>query len=1430
MNAIGSCIKGPGLRGRFRRSCLGLFGRLLLAGLMLFATLSVPARDVLEIEELNSIAESYVFSDLDSAECYAKIAYVSNIGKNDAKMHAANLLGRVYFLRMEYVEASRMFEYVIDNSADQFKVLESRIGMLKICQRVSDNTSFYQYRNAILLSLMEMRQESEHMTSEQKQLLDGLETSFRMESALYYQALEQHEQAMREFQSCMPSVVQGNGSLRQKYELLNGMGIGLDYWSRRFAADSRLHSLEYCLQQGAETGNIRIQGLAMTALAGMVVEYGAQSVMESAHENIWKLAGVEGVGADSLALVIASKALDLVAGFGAVYETIECEALLASCCLESERYDIAVAILNDALLILNEVCASDYPDVTDIPPLEPYRVDGMIVESEWMKRVPLATHPEVLSHIRQLMSQAYSGLDNKFASDYNRNVYLEIQKNIRLDRKFEARAMLLKRSNARLSSLLVVVIVLIVVVVVLFIVQVRRAKAGNRRYAELMKRSVDLLGVIMNPIPADADPIEEIGAACADKLKELVQAESVRFVTVLDPEMKSHEQVISLKPDSEGTPRGYILVKWKSVGRSKNGNQVLETVVPFVNAALDNADHISDQADTYKQAVKQHYLYMMHADAGKRENLIRKTCCSVVAECAPYIDRLRAEIRRLSSLEKGSDAYNSALEYIGELAERLNEYNALLTQWIRIRQGAVHLTVENFNLGELLELVARSSNNLQSKGVRLDVVPARDCFVRADRVMTLFMLNTLVDNARKFTPKGGTVTVMADQQADYVELSVTDTGIGMSAEDVRIITEEKVYSAESVGGEAAKSAKGHGFGLMNCKGIIEKYKTTDPLFAVCRFGVESQPGQGSRFWFRLPKGVRRTLSVVLVLLLPLVSRAQDVMVTVDDDYLLEKAYEYADSAYSSNISGRFRRALRYAERAIDAFNEDYVSNCEKPSRLMSLSDMSNPAELSWLAESYPTDYETILWLRNEIAVSALALKDWNVYRYNDDAYLKLFKLYYGENLIENDCRRLQRYFSNLSIAVILLSLVLLILVVVWAVVLSRNVLRYRSDLKQVFRIVERISAITSKPDDRTGTEEYLQRVVNDIYSDVNLLYDIDGLAMVLEDDSSLKRALHWSGPVDERLEEKVVKCYNTHSIEESIDSLCVAVPLVIHPETGDQVIGAIGFRFNSEPDETWQMVSGMVSDYLASALYNCIVRYESGQRDIEQIADESERIKFEDNRLHVNNLILDNCLSTIKHETIYYPSRLQQMISNPDDVPVADMAELVGYYREIFGILSGYALVQAGEPIVSQQKLSVASVFERALAFHRKKCKHDGIEIGLTCQDNGTVIRADQTLVDVLLENLLIKSVQFNGCHSLELNAVRAQDFVRFELRITGINEDQERLDNLFAPVRQNGDMSFVLCRQVIREHDESTGHSGCRINAEKTDEGAVIWFTLPAL
>ena len=623
--------------------------------------------------DLNEKAISYLWNNLDSAEQYARFAEKVAGRHTDERAKAVNTLARVAFLRMDFTQAWELYSSVPSITGNMLEVVASQIGLMRICQRTSDNVSFYEYRNSILLNLRALHEEQEALNEAQTERLLSLERSFRMESARYWFELEQLSQAGREMSYVIPdNLLREDHDRFLMYTYMHGLGIGINAYSQADMLSQRLRSLDNCLRSATRYNNVRMQALSISAICSLLLEYGPDQVMAGVSEDMLSRLNASGVQPEFLPTQLALKALQLSASYGGQYEIIECERLLASCYIERGLYEEALGALGTALGMLNDNFRLNSVGLR-LEPLENYRSDGRIVEEEWMDAMPHSVVPECMASLREQMSLAYSGLDDKLASDYNRTVYLEIQKNIRLDRRYEARTILLERSNRRLVGMLYAVAAAVILLLIFILLFHKRINAANRKYVVMMQKTVGLCESILRPAPAGADIIEWLNGTVAPELTMLTGAESV-----------------TIDENAE------ISASWGGKRVSRDNRAVLNTVAPFLKAALKNADELVGQADRLKQAEKQHYLYSLHADNNKRENLARKTCCQVVAECLPFIDRMRSEIRHLAEMPADSAQYSQSLQYVRELAERINEYNDLLSQWIRIRQGVVALNIESF--------------------------------------------------------------------------------------------------------------------------------------------------------------------------------------------------------------------------------------------------------------------------------------------------------------------------------------------------------------------------------------------------------------------------------------------------------------------------------------------------------------------------------------------------------------------------------------------------------------------------------------------------------------------------------------------------------------------------------------------------------------
>ncbi len=508
----------------------------------------------------------------------------------------------------------------------------------------------------------------------------------------------------------------------------------------------------------------------------------------------------------------------------------------------------------------------------------------------------------------------------------------------------------------------------------------------------------------------------------------------------------------------------------------KDDKALMRVITPYISWTLENGLAFISLGDERKRLEKEQYVHEQHLAENKRQNLVKKACLFIVTGIMPYIDRIMNEVHKLTAHNyiQNEEIKESKYRYIDELITRINEYNDILALWIKMRQGTLSLNIENFELNSLFDVLVKGRKTFEMKQQTLTIEPTA-AIVKADKALTLFMINTLTENARKYTQPGGNVSVYAQETESYVEISVKDDGPGLSQEDVERILSEKVYDSGKIGLQTSENVselqknKGHGFGLMNCKGIIDKYKKTNEIFRVCLFRIESELGKGSRFYFRLPKGVRKTLMLVLVAFLPVLAgcnegREKDgkaEQLTVNDsiqryDKLLAVANEYAYDVYNCNIDGLYQQALCYADSALYCLNKHYIMYSGSKGPLLELEGEGVAADLDWFNRHFDTDYYALLDVRNEAAVAFLALGNLEAYRYNNNAYTALYKQISEDTSLEQYCRQMQLSANNKTVAIILCVVILLVLLVGYYILYFRHRLIYRYNLEQVLEINKQV--------------------------------------------------------------------------------------------------------------------------------------------------------------------------------------------------------------------------------------------------------------------------------------------------------------------------------------------------------------------------------------
>jgi PAS domain S-box-containing protein len=158
----------------------------------------------------------------------------------------------------------------------------------------------------------------------------------------------------------------------------------------------------------------------------------------------------------------------------------------------------------------------------------------------------------------------------------------------------------------------------------------------------------------------------------------------------------------------------------------------------------------------------------------------------------------------------------------------------------KLESGKLDMVFDTVQMSNVFERSAESVKAFaEQNGIRLEMMPTNaQAFADGDRLVQVVV--NLCSNAVKFSPKGAAVTIVCEENPNFLEVKVIDRGRGIPAKYKNLLFQR----FQQVEASDARKKGGTGLGLAICKGIIEAHGG--------EIGVESEEGKGSIFWFKIP--------------------------------------------------------------------------------------------------------------------------------------------------------------------------------------------------------------------------------------------------------------------------------------------------------------------------------------------------------------------------------------------------------------------------------------------------------------------------------------------------------------------------------------------------------------------------------------------------
>jgi len=345
--------------------------------------------------------------------------------------------------------------------------------------------------------------------------------------------------------------------------------------------------------------------------------------------------------------------------------------------------------------------------------------------------------------------------------------------------------------------------------------------------------SLESLAVVRRAYPMRPDRTQAAGRSILDRavteIPDALEDPAYDHGMALAMDWRSVLAVPLLRGD--GSPIGVIVIQRQEGGHFAPGHvELLQTFADQAVIAIENVRLFKEleAANRELAAASQHKSEFL----ANMSHELRTPLNAIIGFSEVLSEKMFGE------LNEKQEEYSKDIHASGQhLLSLIND----ILDLSKIEAGRMELELTDFHLPTALDnglTLVRERAGRRSIALQMSV-DERLGEVRADERKIRQVVLNLLSNAIKFTPEGGRIEVGAVPKDGFVEVSVTDTGVGIAPED-----QEAVFEEFRQVGTADKKAEGTGLGLTLCRKFIELHGG--------KIWVKSQPGKGSTFTFRIP--------------------------------------------------------------------------------------------------------------------------------------------------------------------------------------------------------------------------------------------------------------------------------------------------------------------------------------------------------------------------------------------------------------------------------------------------------------------------------------------------------------------------------------------------------------------------------------------------